>query len=376
MIQNNITVVVIVLSAVLGIAVLLIVYLFLRVRRTEIECDLLTRGTHGKNFVEIVNDNIDQVEGLLNEVDNLSEQYGSVLRRMAGAIQHVGVVRFDAFRDMGGLMSFAVALLDDRGNGLVLSSIYGRSESRTYTKPVVERGSAYEMSPEEKEAIRLALQSKELGALPVIARDREHEERLATLKLFHERELGLAEGEETDARAQRPESAQRVRQRLERQLEEETKQPARPEERPDERKTGGKTQRRPPREPRDQASGRRSESAADRLRGDRTADRQRAERERAAGDRMKEERQRASDRLRPRPVEAPKSDSEPQVSRERQEPQDEDGFEFDFEVGATAAPGEREVEEKAPPRKKRSLMRPRGTDNPVERLSDGEPREE
>lgn len=198
MIENNITAIIIALAALLALALALAAYLFLRVRRIEAECDLLTRGTHGKNFIEIVNDNIDQVHGLLEEVDTLSGQYAGVLRRMAGSVQHVGVVRYDAFRDMGGMMSFSVALLDDRGNGITLSSIYGRSESRSYAKPVVERGSTYELSPEEREAIRLAMQSKEYGALPVVARDREHEERLANLRLFHERELESAGGPEPE----------------------------------------------------------------------------------------------------------------------------------------------------------------------------------
>jgi hypothetical protein len=188
MIQDNITPIVIALGALLLLAVVLIVYLFWRTRRIEADCELLTRDSRGQNFAEIVNDNIDQVYGLLQEVERLSEQYAQVLRRMAGAVQHVGVVRFDAFRDLGGLMSFAIAMLDDRGNGLVISSIYGRTESRTYAKPVVERSSSYELSPEEREAIRLAMQSKELGALPVEARDREHEERMANLRLFHDRE--------------------------------------------------------------------------------------------------------------------------------------------------------------------------------------------
>lgn len=189
MIQNNITPIVVVLAAVLVAAVVIVVYLFWRVRRLEGECELLMRDSRGLNFVEIVNDNIAQVERLLQEVEELSERYAWVLRRMAGAVQHVGVVRFDAFRDLGGLLSFAVAMLDDRGNGLIVSSIYGRTESRTYAKPIVERGSKYELTPEEREAIRLAMQSKEKGSLPVEALDREHEERMANLKLFHEKEL-------------------------------------------------------------------------------------------------------------------------------------------------------------------------------------------
>lgn len=188
MISNNITPIIVVMGVLLAIGLAVIIYLFYRTRRLELECELLLRGSEGTNFVEIVNDNIDQVRGLFEEVDQLSERYAAVLRRVAGAVQHVGVVRFDAFRDLGGLLSFAVALLDDRGNGLVFSSIYGRSESRTYAKPVIERSSSYELSPEEREAIRLAMQSKEMGALPVEAKDREHEERMANLRLFHDRE--------------------------------------------------------------------------------------------------------------------------------------------------------------------------------------------
>lgn len=113
-------------------------------------------------------------------------------------------------------MSFAVALLDDRGNGLIFSSIYGRSESRTYTKPIVERGSKYDLSPEEKEAIRLAMQSKEKGALPGEARDVEHEEKIAILRLFHDKEpleqtVRPESRAEPEERRQRPKAAARER---------------------------------------------------------------------------------------------------------------------------------------------------------------------
>lgn len=190
MIKENIAPIVIVLSAVLAVSIAFIVFLFLRIRRLEADYDFLTRGSEGQNFIEIVNENIAQTKQVIDEVEDLSERYAMVIRRSAGMLQHVGVVRYDAFRDLGGQFSFSIALLDDRGNGMVLSSIYGRSESRAYAKPVVERGSSYELSPEEHEAIRLAMQNKEMGSLPVVAKDWEHEEKIANLKLFHERELG------------------------------------------------------------------------------------------------------------------------------------------------------------------------------------------
>lgn len=75
------------------------------------------------------------------------------------ALRHLAVVRYDAFGDMGGHLSWTVALLDDRGDGLVLTSIHGRSDSRTYAKNVSAWTSAQQLSPEEQQAIGLARSS-------------------------------------------------------------------------------------------------------------------------------------------------------------------------------------------------------------------------
>lgn len=76
---------------------------------------------------------------------------------MAHAVQRVGMVRFDAFEDMGGKLSFAAALLDAEGSGIVLSSIAGRADSRVYAKPIERGASTYNLSGEEGEAIKRAL---------------------------------------------------------------------------------------------------------------------------------------------------------------------------------------------------------------------------
>lgn len=73
-----------------------------------------------------------------------------------GALRHVAVVRYDAFGDMGGRLSFSAAMYDDHGDGLVISSINGRSETRTYAKALVGLASDHTLSPEEKDAIAAA----------------------------------------------------------------------------------------------------------------------------------------------------------------------------------------------------------------------------
>jgi Protein of unknown function (DUF4446) len=72
------------------------------------------------------------------------------------ALRHVSVVRYDAFGDMGGRLSFSAALLDDDGDGVVLTSINGRSETRTYAKGVKGGRSEHPLSPEEEQAVQHA----------------------------------------------------------------------------------------------------------------------------------------------------------------------------------------------------------------------------
>ena len=74
-----------------------------------------------------------------------------------GSVRRVALLRYDAFEDVGGRLSFSCAMLDDHGTGVVLTSINGRQETRVYAKPVTEGTSAYNLSPEEEEAIRQAM---------------------------------------------------------------------------------------------------------------------------------------------------------------------------------------------------------------------------
>jgi len=77
--------------------------------------------------------------------------------RLSGAVQRVALIRYDAFEDMGGRLSFSCALLDERGSGVVVTSINGRQDTRVYAKPVYGGISDHNLSEEEVQAIREAL---------------------------------------------------------------------------------------------------------------------------------------------------------------------------------------------------------------------------
>ena len=74
-----------------------------------------------------------------------------------GSVRNVALLRYDAFEDVGGRLSFSCAMLDEHGSGVVLTSINGRQETRVYAKPVTQGVSTHNLSLEEEEAIRRAL---------------------------------------------------------------------------------------------------------------------------------------------------------------------------------------------------------------------------
>ena len=96
------------------------------------------------------------VDALPEDVHGLRQEVAALRAEATDALRHLAVVRYDAFGDMGGHLSWSVALLDDGGDGVVLTSIRGRSEARTYAKSVSGWSCEQQLSPEEVEAIEHA----------------------------------------------------------------------------------------------------------------------------------------------------------------------------------------------------------------------------
>jgi hypothetical protein len=139
--------------AVAAAAVLLATLVALRLRGLRRGFDALVAGGDEAGFADAFRRAEAERAGLRREVDALRAELTSTRADLATALRHVAVVRYDAFNDMGGRMSFSAALLDDSGDGVVLTSINGRSEARTYAKGVVASASEHALSPEEQEAV-------------------------------------------------------------------------------------------------------------------------------------------------------------------------------------------------------------------------------
>ena len=100
---------------------------------------------------------IEEVRSLPRDVAAV-RQYGDDLRDLLrSTMSRVGTVRYDAFDDMGGRLSFSTALLDEHGDGVVITSINGRTETRTYAKAISQGRSRHNLSDEEVAAIERAM---------------------------------------------------------------------------------------------------------------------------------------------------------------------------------------------------------------------------
>ena len=114
-------------------------------------------GVDGAHLERLLIGHIDEVQQVVEEnrrIDAENQRISALLRR---AITRVGVVRFRAFDDMGSDLSYAVALLDAENNGVILSSIFGREDSRSYVKPIQAGQSSYTLTEEEQQALHQAM---------------------------------------------------------------------------------------------------------------------------------------------------------------------------------------------------------------------------
>ena len=95
-------------------------------------------------------------DALPEDVHGLRQEVAALRAEGSDALRHLAVVRYDAFGDMGGHLSWSLAVLDDAGHGVVLTAIHGRSEARTYAKSIAGWTCEQQLSPEEEEAISVA----------------------------------------------------------------------------------------------------------------------------------------------------------------------------------------------------------------------------
>jgi uncharacterized protein YlxW (UPF0749 family) len=124
-----------------------------RLRRTL----RVTRGATGNEFLLALREHGDDLDALETAVIDLQARVDDVERDLVICTNRVAMVHYDAFPDMGGKLSFSLAMLDEQGDGIVLSVINGRSETRVWGKRVIAGSSRQRLSDEESQVLERAL---------------------------------------------------------------------------------------------------------------------------------------------------------------------------------------------------------------------------
>lgn len=106
---------------------------------------------------EILDRQLKRIDSLTERIDALNRLHHELESLSQRTIQKVAVIRYNPFADTGGDQSFAIALLDSLGNGVVLSSLHSRTDTRVFAKAVQSGRSKYQLSDEEQDAIKKAL---------------------------------------------------------------------------------------------------------------------------------------------------------------------------------------------------------------------------
>lgn len=117
---------------------------------------------NGKNIEEDLENYMYRVERVERQNAEIISYCKNLDEEVSKCIQKIGIVRYSAFKDTGSDLSFAVAMLDEKNDGVVFNGIYSREMSNIYAKPVKGGNSEYTLSEEEREAIRRAIEANNL----------------------------------------------------------------------------------------------------------------------------------------------------------------------------------------------------------------------
>lgn len=159
-VSSNIGVIAIALVALDAILLVALLLVARRARQLDRRLASMTRGGDGQSLEQVLATHLDRVDAVARDLDVVEARTAILEAGAPLAYQRIGLVRFNPFEDTGGNQSFALALLDGKGTGFVVSSLHARSGTRVYGKAVTAGVAESTLSDEETEAVRLAMASR------------------------------------------------------------------------------------------------------------------------------------------------------------------------------------------------------------------------
>lgn len=138
----------------------MVIVLFTKYNRLNYSYQLFMRGREAQSLEEEIGALFNDISMLKNSTEKNRRDIKKIIDNLRECYQRVGIVKYDAFKEMGGKLSFSIALLNDNETGFILNSVHSSDGCYVYTKEIVEGECAISLGEEEKKALMLALQDE------------------------------------------------------------------------------------------------------------------------------------------------------------------------------------------------------------------------
>lgn len=146
--------------ATIVLVIALLVYciiLHIRLGSLKKKYDFFMQGDNGASLERKLSVEVSEIRDAAKGLETMMTEQAAIRNIQSNTIQKIGFVKYNAFENIGNDLSFALTLLDGNNNGICISSIYGRNESRIFSKPIVKGKSLVSLSQEELESLNEAL---------------------------------------------------------------------------------------------------------------------------------------------------------------------------------------------------------------------------
>lgn len=146
--------------ATIVLVIALLVYcviLHIRLGSLKKKYDFFMQGENGASLERKLSVEVSEIRDAAKGLETMMTEQAAIRNIQSNTIQKIGFIKYNAFENIGNDLSFALTLLDGNNNGICISSIYGRNESRIFSKPIVKGKSLVSLSQEELESLNEAL---------------------------------------------------------------------------------------------------------------------------------------------------------------------------------------------------------------------------
>ena len=139
------------------ISIILLIITLCKLKGLRRRIDALTRGKDAESMEDTILNFFERIESLEDAEQKMHRDIREIKENLKITYQKTGLVKYDAFREMSGALSYSLALLDKENNGVLISSMYSREGCYTYAKDIVNGGCKINLSEEEQEGLKQAV---------------------------------------------------------------------------------------------------------------------------------------------------------------------------------------------------------------------------